>query len=133
MLLRHGNIEIETLRRYGRVPPGTRAQGVLTLSRTDSPHLGYCLKVRICVGADPRPIEVEMHFGWEKSEEEPRTWWQTFRGVSTKVQASDLFDGALKKATLFVEGESTSQGYQRFRVTSAEWHNGKQRTEEPGE
>jgi hypothetical protein len=95
--------------------------------------LGYCLKSRIDVGGDPRPIAVEIPLGWDKSEEEPRTWWESFRGVSTRVEASDLFDGVLKTATLFVEGESTRQGHQQFRVTHAEWHSTEQRNEEPGE
>jgi len=124
MLLRRGVIEVETLRRYGRVPPGTRARGSLTLSRTGSSYLGYCLKIHIQVGSDPRPVGCEIHFEWDRAESVPLTWWTAFRGGCVKVEARDLFDGAIQQATLHIEDQSTRKGHQRFRVTRAEWQGG---------
>ena len=119
---RRGIVEIETLRRYGRIPPGTRVRGAVVLTRrTDPSCLGYGLKVRLEVKDDPRPVAFDLDFDWDRGEDEPATWWEFFRGKHTRIQADNLLDAAGKHLTHEIESRNTGTDHQRFRVIRVEW------------
>jgi hypothetical protein len=92
-------VEVETLRRWGRVPIGTRAVGQIVLVQHDfssSPWVQYTIQI----GEDPRKICASVPIG-------------TFEG--------NLPEYALSRVVDALEGEDTPSGYQRFRVIRAEW------------
>src|SRR5262245_56506566 len=121
MTPRKGIVEIETLRRYGRVRVGTRAEGSFVLAPPEGKSTWYSLTIRILIADDPRPVGPVLYFPWPAKLDDPRTWWQSHRGSSREVKARDFWDGVIQKLILMLEDESTSQGHQRFRVVRAEW------------
>ncbi|HKB35083.1 MAG TPA: hypothetical protein VKD72_01430 [Gemmataceae bacterium] len=112
-----GIVEIETLRRYGRVPPGTRAQGSFTLARIRGP-LGNCLKFQIRIGDDPRKVARTIYFDWSSQGKVRMGWWH--RGAHKSAEV-DLKEWALIQVSDEIEEMNTSKGHQRFCVIRVEW------------
>ena len=54
---RRGTVEIETLRRYGRAPAGTRARGSVVLSHSEGMPLPYSIEFRIRNGDDQQILD----------------------------------------------------------------------------
>jgi hypothetical protein len=120
-LPRRGTVEIETLRRYGRVPVGTRAVGWFVLSVDAGPYLNHCLEYRIQVGEDARLVGGSLYFSWDRGVDESDTWGMFHRGAWVQFHAADLFDATIQHLTHLIEDQSTSAGHQRFHVIRAEW------------
>jgi len=123
-LPRHGIVEIETLRRYGRVPAGTRAVGSFALwGRPVQPgqRRFEVLLTEISVGDDPRVVRLCVSSDFTARGDRPRTWSMMHRGKMHEFHAADLSVYLLQELTLALESQSTSTGAQRFRVVRAEW------------
>jgi hypothetical protein len=114
-------VEIETLRRYGRVPVGTRAAGKFTLGDSGSRYLSRVLKFSIRVGSDSRKVAAELHFGWDGDEDAVQTAGHFFRGKHITVTAHGLLEYAVQSLTREIEGRNTSGGHQHFKVIRAAW------------
>jgi hypothetical protein len=121
-VLYRGPFEIETLVRYGRVPPGTRARGEAVLSEDDSPFMKYALTYRIRVGNDPRPVAVRIYFDWHGTERKPYTWSMSFRRKSTTFTVHGFVEYVTRTLACSLEEHSTGRGNQRFRFIGVEWN-----------
>jgi hypothetical protein len=121
-VLYRGTVEIETLVRYGRVPPGTRARGEAVLSEDDSPYMKYNLTYRITVGNDPRPIAVRIYFDWYGTERKPYSWSMSFRRKSTTFTVRGFAEYVTRELACSLEEHSTGRGNQRFRFIGVEWN-----------
>jgi hypothetical protein len=123
-LPRHGVVEIETLRRYGRVPVGVRAAGAFAfcemLTRRPAPRWQILL-AEVRVGPDPRPVRVNVSGDFLSGGDGPRTWYAMHRRVIQQFHAADSSDYILRQLTHYIEDKSTGTGAQRFRVVQAEW------------
>ena len=123
-LPRRGIVEIETLRRYGRVPAGTRAEGSFALcegpKRPGVPRFQILL-AEIPVGADPRPVRVNVSGDFLASGDGPRTWYAMHRRAMQEFHAPDFPGYILTELAHYLEDKSTSTGAQRFKVVRAEW------------
>lgn len=123
-LPRHGVVEIETLRRYGRVPAGTRAEGSFAFcggpKRPGGPR-SQLLLAEIRVGTDPRPVRVSVSGDFLAGGDGPRTWYAMHRRAMQEFHAADFPGYILTELTHYLEDQSTSTGAQRFKVVRAEW------------
>jgi hypothetical protein len=119
-VLRRGVVEVETLRRWGRVPIGTRAVGQIVLVQHDassSPWVRYTFQI----GGDPRMICASCLINmFTRGSDEVIRLSRYVRGVLTPFEGN-LYDYALSRVVDALEGENTPSGYQRFRVLRAEW------------
>jgi hypothetical protein len=123
-LPRHGIVEIETLRRYGRVPIGTRAVGSFALWGKPVPpgHRRFeFLQTHIQVGDDPRIVMMNSISDWTAREDRPHTWHTMHRKKMQAFHAADLSGHLLQSVTNYLEGLSTGTGQQRFKVVRIEW------------
>jgi hypothetical protein len=121
---RHGIVEIETLRRFGRLPAGTRAEGPFAfcdaLTRRPAPRWQILL-AEIRVGSDPRPVRVNVSSDFLSGGGGPRAWYAMHRRVMHRFHAPDLPSYIVQELTHYLEDRSTSTGAQRFKVVRAEW------------
>jgi hypothetical protein len=119
-VLRRGVVEVETLRRWGRVPIGTRAVGQIALVQHDassSPWVQY----RLQIGSDPRQICASCLINvFARGGDEVIRLSRYVRGVLTPFEGN-LPEYALSCVVDSLEGQDTPSGYQRFRVIRAEW------------
>jgi hypothetical protein len=122
--LGQGVVEVETLRRYGRVPIGTRAHGSFVLTRWDSTT--YWVDYTLRIGDDPREIGanclINVFHGGSK---EIVRLSRYVRGVLTRFEGN-LADYAISRVVDSLEEMNTPSGYQRFRVVRAEWSGGQE-------
>lgn len=102
VLPRKGSLEVETLRRHGRVPAGTRSIGWFKLIWSNGLD-AYQVKYRFRVGDDPRVMDGLIIFCTDLPR--PPTLWEYIR--------QDLVES--------IETRKTGRGNQRFRVVRAEW------------
>jgi hypothetical protein len=121
VIIYRGTVEIETLTRYGRVPPGTLARGEVTVSRRNCRYLPYGLAFRIQVGDDPRPFAFEVHFGWLGREGKPSRWGRVFRGKGVSFTTNGFLEYLTQSLSCDIEERSTSRGNQQFRFIGVEW------------
>jgi hypothetical protein len=123
-LPRHGIVNIETLRRFGRVPVGTRAEGSFALcdalTRRPAPRWQILL-AEIRVGSDPRPVRVNVSGDFLSGGDGPRTWYAMHRRVMQQFHAPDFPSYIVQVLTHYLEDKSTSTGAQRFKVVRAVW------------
>jgi hypothetical protein len=117
--VREGVVEIETLRRFGRVPVGTRADCPISLVKYDVRT--YWVHCTIRIADDPREMGISCMFNWgnEKTmrvQRHVRGVWKRFVGSMADYALSSIVDA--------VEGMNTKSGYQRFRVIRAQWNQG---------
>jgi hypothetical protein len=116
---RKGVLEVETLRRYGRMPAGTRARGWFRLTGPLQDGW-YGVRGKFRVGDDPRVVQVYVDFMWDGAPDEKVTRGVMRHGKHEWVKV-DLMGNALRTVVESVEGRKTSTGNQRFRVIRAEW------------
>lgn len=121
MLPRRGVVEIETLRRYGKIPIGTKAEGWFELAENSHDYLAHSLSYRVQIGDDPRTIGSVLYFHWGRDTDEPSEFYQYHQKECRQFFAANLFDYAILKIQLLIEDQCTSSGYQRFRMVRAEW------------
>ena len=124
MFRRRGLIKAETLRRFGRLPPGTPGQGVLLLMAEPDGDggLNAGLWVSLQFGDDHRQVTEDLFFHWDRPADQPGgIGWRDAHGQVVEVTAADLPDAAAQVAGLFVESLLTRRGYQHFRVTEVGW------------
>lgn len=118
-IMRQGVVEIETLRRYGRVPIGTRAEFPIFLVKHDAGY--YWAQYTLRIGEDPREIGVSCGINvFTGGGEETIRLSRYVRGV-LKPFEGNLADYALSRVVDSLEEMNTPSGYQRFRVIRAEW------------
>jgi hypothetical protein len=131
MFPRKGTIEVETLRRYGRTPAGTRAVGWFKVSENSDRYMTHKWEVRIRIGADPRVVRCQCYFPWHhKRIDEPHTYGVFHRGKHLTFSATDLFDWVVQDVVRFVESLNTGAKNQRFRVIRATWQDEEQAPDE---
>jgi hypothetical protein len=117
-----GVVEVETLRRYGRVPVGTRAVFPIVLVKEDATH--YHAQCTIRVGEDPRETTfICLISGITGGSEETIRLSRYVRGV-LKPFEGNLAAYALSQVVDALEEMNTRSGHQRFRVVRAEWNDG---------
>ena len=120
--VRQGVVEVETLRPYGRVPIGTRAEFPFFLVKHDATD--YWVRYTLRIGEDPREIgmscQVNVFIGGGEEtvrlSRHVRGVWKPFEG--------NLAEYALARVVDSLEEMTTPSGYQRFRVVRAEWSDG---------
>jgi hypothetical protein len=125
MFPRRGVIEVELLRRYGRVPAGTRAVGWFELTENSGPITTHAFEVHIRVADDPRVVGGKLFFTWKRERiDESYTRMVFYRGRRQTVSAANLFEYVVQNVVRYVEGLDTSAKHQRFRVVRAVWQDG---------
>lgn len=117
--LRQGIVEIETLRRYGRVPIGTHARGPMILEKYDK--ASYWVSYTISIADDPRKLKVSCGINvFSGKPGEVVRLKRYVRGVLTPFEGT-LEEYAVASVTDSLVEMNTPGGYQRFRVVRAEW------------
>jgi hypothetical protein len=112
-------VEVETLRRFGRVPIGTRAEFPFFLVEYDT--AGYWVNYTIRVGEGPRGIGVSCGINlFPRGGKKTIRVSRYVRGVLKRFEGN-LADYALALVVDSLEEMNTRSGYQRFRVIRAEW------------
>src|SRR5262249_61144098 len=91
------------------------------LSAPLRPYLKYSLTYRSRVRDPPRPIAVEMHFGWSGTDGKPYTWSQSFRPKGVTFTVYGFLEYVTKTLACEIEGRSTSRGNQQFRFIGVKW------------
>jgi hypothetical protein len=120
----HGVVVIETLRRYWRVPVGTRATGEFAFwVRPGEPPHHQEFQVRVRVGDDPRPVTVDCLADFTSNRTWPMPVMRMYRKAYQTYVAADLSAYLLQTVTDALENLSTGTGAQRFRVIEVEWRN----------
>jgi hypothetical protein len=119
--LRRGVVEVETLRRYGHVPVGTRAVLPVSLYKCDATR--YVAHFPLRIGKDPLKCDVSCLITWGGGEEETIRMEWNFRGVLKSFEGT-LAEFALLRVVEGLEYDTTRSGHQRFRVIRAEWNEG---------
>src|SRR5262245_9254731 len=104
MLPRRGVIEVELLRRYGRVPVGTRAVGWFEPTETPGPYMTHRYRIHLPIADDPRLVTTQVYFPWTHQPGEPYRYAVTYRGAGMIVTAADLFEKVLQDIVRDIEG-----------------------------
>ena len=121
---RHGVVEIETLRRYGRVPVGTRGVGTFALWAKPTPpgqRRFEFLQAFVQVGDDPRIVGMNLIGDFTSDGDGARTWHTSHRRKIQAFHAEDLSGYLFQTVTNHFEDESNGTGAQRFKVVRIEW------------
>src|SRR5262249_35174591 len=117
--LRRGVVEVETLRRYGHVPVGTRAVLPVSLYQRDATN--YVAHYPLRIGKDRRKCDVSCLITW--GGEETTRMERYVQGVLKPFEGT-LADLALLRVVEGLEAWKTRSGHQRFRVIRAGWNEG---------
>jgi hypothetical protein len=121
---RWGVAEIELLRRYSRISPGTHAALPFSLTLTEvvvmeGKEVGqYNLVLDALIAENARRVQHFSTIGWWLNTTAQRVL--SNRGKRVDFDG-DIFDFVVAKLTCGLEDRDTDSGHQRFRVLSIVW------------